>query len=553
MWIVSQFDAATWDMLGWLVMVSGKVALGLVVVAGFLAINTIHFKREWRDRNQQDGWQPLKKFRVREWDKDAPYLVALWFSIVGYPGEIDRNRIQSPAYYIRNGKLIELQPAGGWERQHAYNLAVERTNIVRATFTGDDARRHWFGRDAQQGRLPAASLRSPEPRAALPPPPDENEVEGEFTPAPVPFAEALQGNTPTTIALGYTANGPWRWDVESAPHIRVHGGTQHSGKTNLIKTVAASVIPQGGHVILLDRRGFKDWTDYKRHVEFIDNRKEGAFVGTMQQLVEIDQERDELLGQAGASNLGELPNAPARLFVVVSEFGSACRRAVETGEMDEALPLLKSIMSEAGATGIHMIFEDQAINRNWPPECRGNAQPITGHLPMDSAEAGGYRQAHQLRRYEFHMDGERFQTWNMKAEAPLLLPTLPADDRVAIDVRSLVRSVQDNNSTQPKGPEITFTPTERTPNAPSSTDLQRMVWAWRDANPDGTQAELRREFEQKGIVIARSWAHECWHKWPGVKSQPATAAEYLAAMGITDAKMPGSGERVNLNLYNGAD
>lgn len=48
------------------------------------------------------------------------------------------------------------------------------------------------------------------------------------------------------------------------------------------------------------------------------------------------------------------------------------------------------------------------------------------------------------------------------------------------------------------------------------TDL-RMVWAWRDANPDGTQAELREEFAEREIEITRSWVHTCWHKWPGLE------------------------------------
>ena len=43
--------------------------------------------------------------------------------------------------------------------------------------------------------------------------------------------------------------------------------------------------------------------------------------------------------------------------------------------------------------------------------------------------------------------------------------------------------------------------------------LQRTVWQWREANPNGTQADLRKEFAERGIEISRGYVHECWHQW----------------------------------------
>jgi hypothetical protein len=43
--------------------------------------------------------------------------------------------------------------------------------------------------------------------------------------------------------------------------------------------------------------------------------------------------------------------------------------------------------------------------------------------------------------------------------------------------------------------------------------LQKAVWDWRSVNPNGTQAQMRADFENWGIQIARGYAHECWHKW----------------------------------------
>lgn len=521
------------DTLGYYASMGCWSAVGLAAAAVLIAI------RAWRDRveaeklKMTDGAFRMREERRRRWDDKLPFHLAVYSALVGEKILIDLNRTVGPVVVIDAfGNVREPEPAAGWAAQGVYNAQVEATNVARAIAQGDDSRNNWFGRDSAPARIPARTLATRQP-AQLPGPTDDDIVDGTFAPVAVPFTEAVRSNTPTTFALGQSDQGVVRWDVESAPHIRVHGQTQGSGKTNVIKTIVAAAILQGVHVIILDRRGFKDWSDYRRHVEFIDNRKPGAFAGTMKQLTDIYRERDEALGQAGASNLADLPNAPARLFVVVSEFGTACREAKASGEMSEALPLLKSIMSEAGATGVHMIFEDQAINHNWPPELRGNAQPITGYLPEDAAKAGGYRLAHHLKPYHFHMEGVCFKTWDMKAEAPRLLAPVPANERTAIDVRSFVRSVPPADSAQ-KTQENIFTPTERTPNAPSSTDLQRMVWAWRDVNPNGTQAELRKEFSDRGIEIARSWAHECWHKWrESAVDTPLTGAEQLAAMGIS--------------------
>lgn len=331
--------------------------------------------------------------------------------------------------------------------------------------------------------------------------------------------DAFKHNTDTVFALGLTDDSEIiSWDVESTPHVRVHGKTQGSGKTNLIKEIVTGAVLSGAHVIVLDRRGFKDWAAFQPFVELVDNRTSGAFYGTVKRIQEIYRDRDGLLGGAGVGNLASLVDAPKRIFLIISEFGSACRDALASGELDHVVPLLKNILSEAGATGVHLIFEDQAINRNWPPELRGNAEPITGYLPQDASKAGGYTKAFELERYQFHYDGDRFRTFDMSAEAPALLFDAPImrDEECLIDSSAFVlpvRSVK-NERNHAEMPDFSQkTENERT-NERSSTDLQRMVWAWRDANPDGTQAELREDFAAREIEITRSWVHTCWHKWP---------------------------------------
>lgn len=520
-----------------------------VLVLGAVA-SWMQNRHERRERTYIDGALPLMKRRRHIWRSDIPRPLAVWSFLNGEEFHIDPNRMVSAAWsFDALGRVSEVEPAAGWAAQREYNAQVEGTNVARAFAQGDDSRNHLFGRDSMPVRIPARALMPRVERHQLTGPVENDEIEGTFAPVAVPFGDAVRSNTATAFALGQSPNGIVRWDVERSPHIRVHGQTQGSGKTNVIKTIALGAVRQGIHVIVLDRRGFKDWSDYRSHVEFVDNRKSGAFSGTMRQICDLYRERDEQLGIHGASNLAELPNAPARLFVVVSEFGTVCRDATITGEMEETLPLLKSIMSEAGATGVHLIFEDQVVNRNWPRELRGNADPVTGYLPEDTAKAGGYGRAWGLDAYEFHFDGQRFRSWDMRVEAPRLLASIAPDVEIVIDVRSLVRSV-DNIVSPPKTPEIIFVPNERTPNEPSATDLQRMVWAWRDASPAGTQADLRREFTERGIEIARSWAHDCWHKWPG-----ASLAEQLMAQGISlaDVRVRGN-ERIGIDIsHDGAE
>ena len=45
------------------------------------------------------------------------------------------------------------------------------------------------------------------------------------------------------------------------------------------------------------------------------------------------------------------------------------------------------------------------------------------------------------------------------------------------------------------------------------SELQAVVWQWRDAHPDGTQSQMRADLESQGVRIARGYAHELWHKW----------------------------------------
>lgn len=372
------------------------------------------------------------------------------------------------------------------------------------------------------------------------------------------FSDGLLKLTRTTIPLGYTKAGEIvTWDVTQSPHIRVHGKTQGSGKTNLIKQVATGALMAGHHVIVLDRRGFKDWRDFDGKVEFIDNRKAGTFSNATDQVKTLYQNRDRVLGQHGAGNIEDLPKKYRRVFLVIAEFGTACREAAEE-ELGKVVSDLKTIMSEAGATGVHLVYESQVVNHDWPRELRGNGDPICGYLPEDTSKAGGYSYAYELKPYEFHYDGERFLTWDMKKYAwqvlqavqpmakrlimersvaqesaecsPNAIERQPNGNRMAFTLEnepafSVHRTFSDNNFSA-QSPEKNNFP-DRTPNTERSAELRELVWQWRDKNPTGTQADLRKEFSERNIEIARGYVHACWHSW-GQKRNEQAANSYQA-------------------------
>ena len=172
---------------------------------------------------------------------------------------------------------------------------------------------------------------------------------------------------------------------------------------------------------------------------------------------------------------------------------------------------------------MHVLIEDQVVDQRWPRGISANAEPVTGYLPVNYGAAGGYYDAHKLAPYQFHFGGTVFGTWPMAAVLPAVLARVHRSETVVGGVRSAVRL----GRSVPFAPEVDPSPAP-IPNAPNGlrqaqatrwvslsnpTDLQALIWAWRDANPDGSQADMRRDLENAGVEIARGYAHELWHRY----------------------------------------
>lgn len=541
--------AAVLDAFGLFLRILALIIIVALVLFTVVILYALWTKYAIRSRRLVDGAFPLQTYRVRQWNPDIPWPLAFIQYMAGQRLLVNPNTMMASAAVVDSQRgLVEQEPAAGWQYQLALRLAVEHTNRVRAAFPGDQV--HMSRREpTRTPRLNGSTMRAlsyeKPPQPQLPVPID---VETRTFPAKPPaFAEAVRSNCSEAFALGHTPNGEIvRWDVTHAPHLRVHGKSQGSGKTNLIKTIAVGAITQGAHVIVLDRRAFKDWADFRRHVEFVDNRREGAFVGTLRQLQALYMERDERLGVAGSGNVRGM--SIQRILVVISEFGSVCRSIAAAGELDEALPVLKSIMSESGATGVHLIFEDQVVNRNWPRELRGNADPVTGYLPEDAAVAGGYRMAHTLKPYEFHFDGSRMRTWDMTVEVPRVLAGVQPCSETMIDVRSFVPVPTQNNNEHAPNP-VHSGGGNGNGNNERQNKWEDFARQWLANNPDGGPSALARAmWEADGrIKEYTDYKSEAARRLAALRS--ATAADQLAALGVdlADVRLPG-GECIGVDV-----
>lgn len=540
--------------------------IAIVAVGGFTAIAlSVTFTRH-RHRMQRpvDGAFALQRFRRRRWDASAPVWLALVKWLVGEPVLYNPNLATSPVVVNdwEHG-VIEVEPEGGWDRQLLVRLAVEKTNAVRAMYPGDDVRRDRYGAMSQTPRLQAGGLRAPTDERK--PPQLPATIDGEATPVRhIGFAEALRGNTANEFAVGQDVKTGEivRWNLERHPHARFHGTTQGSGKTNLAKHILLGMLLQGAHIVVLDRRNFKNFGEFQGYAEFIPTNAPERFVTTLERLCEVYQERDRLLGQQGAADITQLPQRLPRYGVLLCEFGSLCEVARAEGLLSEALKPLSLIMREAAATGVHLFFEDQTTDKGlWPRSVQANAGAVfTGYLPPNQGQAGGYYHAHTLKQYEFHYDGHTLRGWNMQTEAPAVLRSLPRRLRgdLLLGVGSEGhRSAFGHADTPPSTGETEHRTNERTNDGGDDiTDLQRAVWAWRDAHPDGTQAELRRHFAARNIEIARGYVHECWHRWPGPQpdsqhfDQDDEMTEELAAaiIGADDLDHPRRAEAMQFLL-----
>lgn len=528
---------------------------------------------------QRDGAFPLREYWLEPWPRRVGNVLR------GQPSArviVDVNAMMSHAAAIGAFGVQEFAPQAGYDRQLEYVREVERTRRTQAVSPGDmvsgnplvSLQRGTMGvPNAATGRLLAGAYdRTPRTGHTIDTVPDVPQLP---PPAPLTPTQAVAESSATALTLGQTDDGEVvRWDLLNTPHLRVHGATRGSGKTNVIQTAAAGALRNGAHVVVLDRVRFKDWGEFRHCAELVDTSDPVALADANSRLLAAYHFRIGKLTAAGVPDISTLPNPPQRIIVVVSEFGAQCEVARSEGVINDVLAPLTQLLRLAAATGIHFIFEDQVTER-WPRAAIGNATPVIGRMPDHAGQACGYHGrgggTGQFAPYSFWFDGQMFRAPHMRPALPALLATVPPPRKLVMlgrphtaqggeatgeDRSTFGRSdgIEGGEFAPKMPPTPTEQATERTteqaePDGP--TDRQATVWAWRDAHPDGTQAELRAELEARGIAIARGYVNEVWHKWTPTRLDLSTDAGRAAfAQFATEARLPG-GDRLGTDISTG--
>jgi hypothetical protein len=565
-----------------------RSCVGTVALVVIAAVVWFLLRQQFERDRKRDGSHAIRVIHLRS----LPFRLAYFLAGRTSPKVIvDMSASMTPFVAIDYRGLYQLEPACGWDRQLGYNYDNNKTERVQAAIAGDavlgnplvSLQRGMGGvANAATGRMLAGAYDKPVKSGTF--------VSAQPEPARLPAPEltgtdAVEQSTPASIVMGQTDDGALvRWNMTQTPHLRFHGMTQGSGKTNAIQAVAAGALATGAHVVVCDRVQFKDWGDFDGRAEFVDTTDPTQLADACARLYNIYLGRTQQLRAVGAKNIAQ-HGGMQRIVVVISEFGAQMASARADGVGRAVEYPLTQLARLAGSTGIHLVAEDQ-VTKGWPRELAGNMVPVIGRMPAYAGQACGYQGrgggTDTFPSYTFWYEGVMLTTPHMEPVLPSIMATVPPPQALVMQTPAAVipgedgaardgersafgRSVEpiDGGGTPYSAPKYTERTPERTENTPVAnvldegpTDLQATVWAWRDAHPQGEQKDMRREFEARGIVIARGYAHELWHKWTpktGVNRIDLSTEEGRAAWAqyMTDARLT-TGDRLGTDITGGA-
>lgn len=411
----------------------GLLALVVLVACAWLLIRQAH------ERNRQrDGAWALREY----WLDPLPRRVLNW--LAGRPSAraiLDMNANMSHAAIVHNAVYV-VEPSAGWDRQLEYMREVERSNRTRAAAPGDGVLSlPWasVGRgiggvaNAATGRLLAGAY-DPKPRPMtidapslpqLPPP-------AELTPQ-----EAAQQSKPAELVLGQADDGERvAWDMTQTPHLRVHGMTRGAGKTGTIQLLAAEALHTGAHVVVFDPARLKDWGAFAHCAELVDTSDPAALADGAARLMTIYHNRSRRLAQAGAGDIAQMSSPPQRIVVVIAEFGAQCELARADGDIAAIETPLLQLARKAAATGIHLLLEDQVVDK-WPRGMAGNTAPVIGRMPLYAAQACGFVPRRGLttdtfERGQFWFGGRLLRVPHVQPALRELLADVPAPQQLVM-------------------------------------------------------------------------------------------------------------------------
>ena len=244
------------------------------------------------------------------------------------------------------------------------------------------------------------------------------------------------------IGIGYDieTGAPMIWNLNQAPHIRIHG-TTGSGKTTLAQFVIFNLIASGARVAILDRRAFKDYRLFEVDAQFIDTRDPFQLLTALKWLEQEHNRRDELLALSGVGTIAELGGSVDRIVFVLDEFFGQIRNAKREGIDGAILNKLELLTAEGRSSGIHFLMIDlKPLSENWGNFIRANTESIVGRLPKGQGLAAGYYDAYMLEPYTFRIEHEgcTIKSWPIADRFRALSEEyLPANDGPFVDLDAM--------------------------------------------------------------------------------------------------------------------
>lgn len=529
-------------------------------------------RRQSHERNRQrDGAFGLREY----WVEPLPRRVVNWWT--GRPSAriiYDPNANMSHAAIVGGGVLV-VEPGCGWGVQAQYMAQIEQTRRAQAIAPGDavvgnplvSLPRGGNGiANAATGRLLAGAYDKPPRPVTVDAPPQLPQLP---PPANVTLDDALARTGTQDWPLGYDDAGQLAiFNPQWHAHAAVVGSPGTGKTTSVGYLLAAHALRQGWHVVILDADSGASWTPFAMWAEHVTADIE-TFPAQVAALAQEVDRRMALVREAGANDVSGVPHL-RRVLVIVEEYGDmlATLRLRSAKAANETDVLLDTLMRRGRKAGLHVALIDQYPERWSNQIIAGTKFRAVFQLgPNQGAKMQEYK-AHELPpRGAFLLNGRTCRAWHAEPQLRRLLADVSALSTEArlLTGKAFGRSVEPVGGGATSGGERTERAAEHlSPNADPNaepagpTDLQEAVWRWRDAHPNGTQAEMRREFEAQGVVIARSYAHECWHKWPGCEGAPADRIDLSTAAGramfaqyAADARLP-SGDKLGTDITGGA-
>ncbi len=458
-------------------------------------------------------WKPMDE-RKESWARQSEGSFALQTMTNGETVWVmDPNKIGGDAVGLSKSTGLLGEHASqflGPDRQLTQNLAVQKTRSIAAK--APDGRKPTrnelmdnagvFDAKAREAnaRADMAELR----RLAQTPANDD----GDPITEPIELLtlkQAVERSTPEAWIIGQNQEtGKLAYfKPNEAIHLAILGATG-TGKTESTgMLIVGYALKNGYRVSILDGKGGADWSKFSRWCEYQDTDNTN-FVGALESIREEYERRAELVSFENAPK-------PQPMLVLIEEYGDINDSLM--GEVKErANVILDTLIRKARHTGIHLCFIDQYPEK-WNQQLLQNTKNKVVYWLNDGAIVKEYKVHTLAENGEFFLKGEKYKAWHVKPMVKAFLSDVPA-----IEAKSFTPSFSKpfnepfNRSTTPVDPP----PPEQSErvNAGDPTDLEALVWQWRAEHPEGTQAELRRDFQRRRIEISKGHVFNCWHSWP---------------------------------------